>query len=84
MSGICMPYVHCVGYGAGQSVYPYTHCVHDVSLPVHGLHLPVCTWCVLPGVDLSVHGMRLPVFTCCGLSVYCVYYNVHGTCFLTL
>ena len=62
----------------------HTHSVHDVSLPVHGLHLPVCTWCVLPGVDLSVHGIIYLSLHVVGLSVYGVYYNVHGTRFLTL
>ena len=71
MSGICIPYVHCVdlslcGPICQVSLSVHTHSVHDVSLHVHGLHLPVCTWCVLPGVDLSVHGIRLPVFTCWG------------------
>ena len=89
MSGICIPYVHCVdlslcGPICQVSLSVHTHSVHDVSLHVHGLHLPVCTWCVLPGVDclcmvyvyLSLHVV--------GLSVYSVYYNVDGTCFLTL
>ena len=56
------------------SLSVHTHSVHDdVSLPIRGLHLPVCTWCILPDVDLSVHGMRLPVFTCCGsFCIWCV------------